>query len=163
MPAKRSVYSAGAARRYNWVYTSTAPGSSAWAHKRLRRELALGRAPPGGRTSAVGVGGLPEPTGSDLPHDAAVHAADGRGSVGPVARPRVPRRELTLTEHDGRSPQSQRLPPAQSDQGQTPKKNFRKPMPSLPTSPTRMASPWRRRRLTPTGRSSGLSIDCKPR
>jgi hypothetical protein len=35
-----------------------------------------------------------------------------------------------------------------------PKKNFRKPMPSLPTLPKRMASPLRRRSLTKTGRSS---------
>ena len=36
----------------------------------------------------------------------------------------------------------------------TPQKSSRKPMPSLPTSPTRMASPWRRRRLTQRGRSN---------
>ena len=35
-----------------------------------------------------------------------------------------------------------------------PQKSSRKPMPSLPTSPTRMASPSRRRRLTQMGRSS---------
>ena len=35
-----------------------------------------------------------------------------------------------------------------------PHKSSRKPRPSLPTSPTRMASPWRRRRLTQRGRSN---------
>jgi len=35
-----------------------------------------------------------------------------------------------------------------------PKKSSRKPMPSLPTSPTRMASPSRRRSLAKTGRSN---------
>jgi len=70
----------------------------------------------------VGIGGIPQPTGPDLPHRAAVHATDGGGGFDAVAHPRIPGRALTLAEHDGGGSASQRLPPAQGGEGQTSKK-----------------------------------------
>jgi hypothetical protein len=70
----------------------------------------------------VVVGGIPLPAGPDLPHRAVVHAADRGASLGAVARPRFPRRPITVAQHDGGGAESQRLPPAQGHQGQAPKK-----------------------------------------
>ena len=140
MPAKRSGYSGGAARRCNWAYTSSARGSSAWAHKRPSAGIGSGKSNTQRSRKRCGRWRNPRANRTDLPHGLQYTRLTAAEALAQLRAQGFPEESLpspsTMAEVLNRN--GYRLRKVIKAK---PQKNSRKRLPSSPTSLNGMASP----------------------